>query len=201
MSTRKIIWGLTGGIGSGKSTVAKVLASRGASIVDADAQARSLTEPNGAAIGALVARWGASILTADGAMDRQVMRDKVFQSPEDKRALEAILHPLIAQAIQDAIDHAPTKWVICDVPLLVESSRWRPRLNGVWVVDCHVQTQMERVRQRNQWPDETIQSVINQQATRAQRLACADVVTFNESCTLLELQALVGAQADLIGLR
>lgn len=198
---QRIIWGLTGGIGSGKSTVAKMLAARGASIVDADAQAKALTEPGGRAIDALVQAWGPDVLDANGAMDRAAMRDRVFKSPQDKQRLEAILHPLIAQATQEAIDAADHAWVICDVPLLVESVRWRPRLAGVWVVDCTEETQMARVRARNQWPDATIRAVISQQATRKQRLASADIVTFNENYSIQELDAIVGAQADQLGLR
>lgn len=198
---QRIIWGLTGGIGSGKSTVAKILAARGASIVDADAQAKALTEPGGRAIAALVQAWGPDVLDASGAMDRAAMRERVFQSPQDKQRLEAILHPLIAQATQEAIDSADRAWVICDVPLLVESVRWRPRLAGVWVVDCTEETQMARVRARNQWPDATIRAVISQQATRERRLASADIVTFNENYSIQELDAVVGAQADQLGLR
>lgn len=198
---QRIIWGLTGGIGSGKSTVANMLAARGASIVDADAQAKALTEPGGRAIDALVQAWGPDVLDANGAMDRAAMRDRVFQSPQDKRRLEAILHPLIAQATQEAIDAADHAWVICDVPLLVESVRWRSRLAGVWVVDCTEETQTARVRARNQWPDATIRAVISQQATRKQRLASADIVTFNENYSIQELDAIVGAQADQLGLR
>lgn len=198
---QRIIWGLTGGIGSGKSTVAKMLAARGASIVDADAQAKALTEPGGRAIDALVQAWGPDVLDANGAMDRAAMRDRVFKSPQDKQRLEAILHPLIAQATQEAIDAADHAWVICDVPLLVESVRWRSRLAGVWVVDCTEETQMARVRARNQWPDATIRAVISQQATRKQRLASADIVTFNENYSIQELDAIVGAQADQLGLR
>ena len=129
------------------------------------------------------------------------MRDRVFQSPQDKQRLEAILHPLIAQATQEAIDAADHAWVICDVPLLVESVRWRSRLAGVWVVDCTEETQTARVRARNQWPDATIRAVISQQATRKQRLASADIVTFNENYSIQELDAIVGAQADQLGLR
>ena len=201
MDHHKHIWGLTGGIGSGQSTVAQMLSCLGASIVDADAQARSLTQAGGLAIPSLVEQWGPSILSADGAMDRERMRELVFRSPKDKQALERILHPLIAQVTQQAIDDATSTWVVCDVPLLVESPRWRARLAGVWVVDCTAETQIARVRQRNQWPDATIQSVMAQQASRQRRLASADVVTFNENIALADLQALVGAQAALIGLR
>lgn len=201
MTRAKQIWGLTGGIGSGKSTVARVLVERGATLVDADAQAKAITAPGGLAIAALVETWGPSVLDAQGAMDRDAMRQRVFQNPEEKKRLEAILHPLIGQSTQAAIDAACTEWVICDVPLLVESPRWRPRLSGVWVVDCSETTQLARVRQRNQWPDETIQRIIAQQASRLQRLRSADLVTFNESLSLDALSRLVGAQAELIGLR
>jgi dephospho-CoA kinase len=197
----KHLWGLTGGIGSGKSTVAKLLQARGATIVDADAHAKALTQAGGRAMPAIAAEWGDAMINPDGSMNRDAMRALVFNSTEAKTRLEALLHPLIGQATQEAIHAATTPWVFCDVPLLVESAHWRLRLEGVWVVDCLVSTQMQRVALRNGWDNATIESVIAKQAPRAQRIAAADVVTFNDGLTLAELSELVAAQCDQVGLR
>jgi len=195
------IWGLTGGIGSGKSTVARILASVGATIVDSDALAKQLTQPGGAAIGRVREVFGDNAVAANGAMDRDWMRQKVFQDPQAKAALEAILHPMIGEATQQALREATTDWVICDVPLLVESKTWRTRVQGVWVVDCEVETQIARVMARNQWPRETVLAVIEKQASRQHRLSAADVVTYNDSITLMELEQAVRAQAQQVAIR
>ena len=199
--TMRHLWGLTGGIGSGKSTVARLLESLGASVIDADAQARALTQAGGQAMPSIRAQWGDAMIDPDGAMNRDAMRQLVFADAQAKAQLEAILHPLIAQATQAAIAAASSPWVFCDVPLLVESTHWRARLNGVWVVDCLESTQYQRVQQRNGWGHDTIQAVISKQATRAQRLAAADMVTFNDGLDLTELSALICTQAHQLGLR
>lgn len=201
MTAQRHIWGITGGMGSGKSTVAGLLAQRGACVVDADALAKTLTAPGGVAIAALLAQWGPAVLDASGAMDRNAMRQRILEQPQDKARLESILHPLIAQSIDRAIDQSQRDWVLCDLPLLVESPRWRQRLAGVWLVDCSEETQIQRVQQRSQWPLPTIRAMLAQQASRAQRLRCADVVTYNEGCSLDQLSRLVAAQAESMGLR
>jgi dephospho-CoA kinase len=187
---RRLHIGLTGGIGSGKSTVAKVLVDCGAALVDTDAIARSLTLPGGAAMPALAAAFGPEAVAADGALNRDHMRQRVFANPEIKRQLEAILHPMIgAQAQQQALA-AADRPVVFDVPLLTESSHWRQRVQRVLVVDCSESTQVERVAQRPGWTAEAARRVLEQQATRAQRRQIADAVIHNEG---LDLQAL-GAQ-------
>jgi dephospho-CoA kinase len=184
--------GLTGGIGSGKSTVARMLVDLGAVLVDTDAIARELTAPGGAAIPALRQAFGPEALGADGALDRDWMRARVFSDPQAKGRLEAILHPLIGELAGARAAAAAPATVVFDVPLLVESGRWRARVDRVLVVDCREQTQVERVMARNGWPAETVQRIIAQQATRAQRRAAADAVIDNDGPDLPALSAEVG---------
>jgi dephospho-CoA kinase len=180
--------GLTGGIGSGKSTVAGLLVAKGAVLVDTDAIARRIAEPGGIAMPALEARFGAAVLRPDGGLDRARMREIVFQDPEAKRALEGILHPLIgAETRREAAAAGPDATIVFDVPLLVESGRWRAQVERVLVVDASEETQLRRVVARSGWAPEAVRSVIAQQAPRALRRAAADAVIDNESLTLEEL--------------
>lgn len=184
--------GLTGGIGSGKSTVAQMLHARGAAIIDADAIARSVTAPNGAAMPAIAQTFGEDFITTDGALDRERMRAHVFKEPSAKQALEAIIHPLITQETQrqaQAAIEQGFRTLVFDVPLLVESgTRWRTQIDRVLVVDCAEATQIERVVARNGLSRETIQNIISAQASRAQKLAAADWVIHNEKLTLQTLR-------------
>ena len=185
--------GLTGGIGSGKSTVAAFLVELGAHLVDTDAIARTLTQTGGAAIPALRAAFGPQALTADGALDREQMRALAFADPGAKRHLEAILHPLIGQETQRQAALAGGRPVVFDVPLLTESSHWRTRVNRVLVIDCLERTQVARVAQRPGWNEAAAQRVLAQQASRAARRAIADAVIFNEDLALPRLQTEVTA--------
>lgn len=180
-------FGLTGGIGSGKSTVAKLWVALGATLVDTDAIARSITMPGGSAIPALIKSFGPEVVDATGAMDRHAMRERVFGDPQSKRLLENILHPLIGQACESRAC-AATGPVVFDVPLLVESGRWRTQVSRVVVVDATVETQVQRVMQRSGWPRQTVEQVIEQQASRAARRAAADAVIYNEGKTLATLE-------------
>jgi dephospho-CoA kinase len=196
--------GLTGGIGSGKSTVAALLAEAGAAIMDADAISRALTLPSGQAIPAILATFGEKLITPEGAMDREAMRSLVFSDPQAKRQLEAIIHPLVASTLkaqtQAAIDSGKT-CLVFDVPLLVESGeRWRRQVDWVWVVDCQIDTQVQRVVQRNQLKPDAIQQIIAQQASRAQRLACADAVIYNDGIDLSQLKQQVREMMACFGL-
>lgn len=181
-------FGLTGGIGSGKSTVAQTLVACGAVLVDTDAIARVLTLPGGAALPALAAKFGPHLLGADGALDRMQMRAMAFANPAVKRQLEFILHPLIGQQAQQQADAAGHRAVVFDVPLLAESAPWRARVQRVLVVDCSPATQVARVAQRPGWTAQQAQQVVQQQATRTQRRAVADAVIHNEGLTMAELQ-------------
>jgi dephospho-CoA kinase len=185
--------GLTGGIGSGKSTVARLLVGRGATLVDTDAIARALTLPGGAAMAAIAEAFGAAMVTADGALDRERMRALVFADPGAKARLEAILHPLIGAEAQRQAATAGSGVVVFDVPLLTESRHWRDRVDRILVVDCPEATQLERVLQRPGWLEDTARRVIQQQAQRAARRAIADAVVFNHGVTLAALADEVGA--------
>ena len=185
--------GLTGGIGSGKSTVATLLVGCGAHLVDTDAIARAMARPGGGAMSALAAEFGALALTPEGALDRAQMRALAFTDPRAKARLEAILHPLIGQEARRQATLAGGRPVVFDVPLLTESSHWRKRVARVLVVDCSVQTQASRVLQRPGWTDAAVQAVIAQQATRPARRAIADAVIHNEGMTLTELAQQVHA--------
>jgi dephospho-CoA kinase len=184
--------GLTGGIGSGKSTVAQFLAEEGAAILDADAISRSVTQAGGLAIPAILAEFGEHLITADGALNRDSMRSLVFSNPDAKRQLEAIVHPLVGQLMAEQTQAAIAKGTRClvfDVPLLVESiQRWRPQVDAVCVVDCQTETQIKRVMTRNALSRQEIERMIGLQATREQRLACADVVILNEGIDLDQLR-------------
>jgi dephospho-CoA kinase len=195
--------GLTGGIGSGKSTVAKVLVACGAALIDADAISRRLTAPGGAALGELAARFGPGIITPEGAMDRDRMRHIAFGDPVAKQQLEAIIHPLVSQeSIRQfnaalAAGHA---CVVFDVPLLVESGRWRQQLGRVLVVDCLETTQIARVMAREGWTRELVEKIMAKQASRAQRLAAADNCICNEGLSLAALDRIVRELAFGFGL-
>lgn len=185
--------GLTGGIGSGKSTVAALLVEAGALLVDTDAIARELTAPQGGALPALAAEFGADILRADGALDRERMRTQVFAEVAARRRLEAVLHPLIGAECDRRAAAAEGRPLVFDVPLLTESGRWRDRVDRVLVVDCSEDTQVRRVITRSGWDEATVRSVISQQAPRALRRALADAIIHNDELELDELAAQVTA--------
>jgi dephospho-CoA kinase len=179
--------GLTGGIGSGKSTVARLLAECGATVIDTDLIARQLTLPGGAAIPVIASAFGADFIDSTGALDRTRMRELVFADPGAKLRLEAILHPLIGQETEQQAESAGALSLVFDVPLLVESGRWRDKVDRVLVVDCRESTQAERVVSRSGWTAEAAAAVIAQQATRRARRAAADAVIYNDGITLDEL--------------
>ena len=185
--------GLTGGIGSGKSTVARLLVQHGATLVDTDLIARQLTRPGGAAIGAIAEAFGADLIDAGGALDRARMREVVFTDAAKKRRLEAILHPLIGLETDRQARAAGRGVVVFDVPLLVESGRWRAKVDKVLVVDCLEATQVARVVARSGWAASAVEAVIAQQAPRARRRACADAVIFNDAIDPAALAAQVRA--------
>ncbi len=161
--------GLTGGIGSGKSTVAAQLAGLGAAVIDTDAIARQLTLPGGAAIEPIRAAFGDEFIDVSGALDRVRMRERVFDDAAERRRLEAILHPLIGAETQRRAQAENKRVTVFDVPLLVESAHWRERVDKVLVVDCGEATQLERVAARPGWSHEAAQAVVAQQAPRALR--------------------------------
>ncbi len=179
--------GLTGGIGSGKSTVASMLVKLGATLVDTDSIARWLTAPGGAAIPAIASTFGPEFIAADGALDRARMRELAFRDASAKTRLEQILHPQIGARAAEEAQNAATPVVVFDVPLLAESSTWRSRVARVLVVDCGESTQIERVSQRVGWSADAARSVVAQQASRSQRRAVADAVIHNDGLALSAL--------------
>lgn len=185
--------GLTGGIGSGKSTVAALLEGHGALLVDTDAIARRLSAPGGAALPALRAQFGPDCIDrADGGLDRAWMRAQAFADPAVRLQLEAILHPLIRdETEQFARAGVDAACVVFDVPLLVESDRWRDRVDRVLVVDCPEEVQVARVARRSGWTPDEVRRVMAQQAPRPLRRAAADAVIDNRGDSLDALRTVI----------
>ena len=195
--------GLTGGIGSGKSTVAALLQKLQASIVDADTISRLLTTRSGAALREIAATFGPEFISSSGDLNREMMRETVFQNSSAKSKLERILHPLIRQEMLVQADFASSRGAPCvvfDIPLLVETRSWRDFVDLVLVVDCTPSTQISRVKARNGLSKTIVQSVMAAQASREERLHAADIVLFNDNCTLEQLADSVSAIAWKIGL-
>jgi dephospho-CoA kinase len=191
MSHQPTRLGLTGGIGSGKSTVASVLKNSNAVVIDADAISHSLTASHGAAIEPIRQQFGEAMISADGSLSRDHMRDLVFADPEAKKTLESIIHPLIKLEMQrqdQSAAESGTKLLVYDIPLLVESQNWRKILDQVLVIDCLEQTQISRVMRRNTLKQEQVEKIIVSQASRKMRNAAADIVIFNDSITVEQLR-------------
>jgi dephospho-CoA kinase len=172
--------GLTGGIGSGKTTVANMFAALGAYLVDTDLIAHALTKENGAAISAISIAFGTEFILPSGAMDREKMRHHVFSQPDEKKRLEAILHPLIREKTEAAAKESTGIYTIFVVPLLIESGSWKQRVNRILVIDCSEQTQLQRVMNRNGLTREQVASIMQTQASRDQRLKAADDVIVSD---------------------
>jgi dephospho-CoA kinase len=192
--------GLTGGIGSGKSTVAQMLAALGAAVIDADAIARSVTASGGAAIPLIREAFGPELIAADGSLDRTRMRELAFADAGARKRLEAIVHPLVGQETARQAAAAQGPLLVFDIPLLVEGGHWRARLDRVLVVDCTPETQVSRVVQRSGLTPDAVRQVIAAQASREQRLAAADLVIFNDGLTIDELRAQVREIGQRFGL-
>jgi dephospho-CoA kinase len=195
--------GLTGGIGSGKSTVARMLAKRGAAVIDADAISRSVTASGGAAIAAIAAEFGAEFINTAGALDRERMRNLVFADTSARLRLERIVHPLIGREIEHqstAAISAGRSVLVFDVPLLVESGHWRQKLDRVLVVDCPPDVQVARVMARDGLALEAVEKIIASQAARVERLRAADLVLFNDGLDLAQLAHKVEQIAARFGL-
>jgi len=195
--------GLTGGIGSGKSTVAAMLAQRGAAVVDADAIARALSAAGGGAMPLISATFGPDFITPTGALDRDKMRTLIHTDPGARQRLEAIIHPLVAAEAQSQADIAATQGRSCivfDIPLLVESSNWRQKVDHVLVVDCTPEVQISRVMARSQLSRPEVERIMASQAGRERRLSAADTVIYNVGLSLDELAHEVGQIAHRFGL-
>ena len=173
--------GLTGGIGSGKSTVATLFAKCGAGVVDTDDIAHRLTKPGGRAMDAIRREFGAAYVNDEGALDRIKMRELVFQEPAARKKLEAILHPMIQQDAWDQAAKLKTDYIIFVIPLLSEQPVWRVMASRILVVDCSEEEQIRRVMARNGMVREQVEAIMATQATRAERLAIADDVILNDN--------------------
>lgn len=172
--------GLTGGIGSGKSVAASRFAELGAAIVDTDAIAHELTGPGGSAVAAVGSQFGAEYVTAGGGLDRARMRRVVFQDPEAREKLEAILHPLIRAESRARIAAADRPYVVVVVPLLLETGAYRDLTDRVLVVDCAAERQMQRAVQRSGLSEDDVRAIMAAQLPRAERVARADDVLLND---------------------
>lgn len=195
--------GVTGGIGSGKSTFAAMLGDCGAAVIDADAMARSVTDSGGTAIDAIREAFGAPYIDSTGALDRARMRALVFADAPAKERLEAIVHPLVGSAIAQAAASAADagkRLIVFDIPLLTESPRWARQLDAVLVVDCREDTQIARVQARSGLGEDAVRAIMAAQSSRRTRRAAADLVAYNEGLTLSELQAMAHRVAAMFGL-
>ncbi len=174
--------GLTGGIGCGKSTVARLFAELGVAIIDTDQISHQLTQSKGSAITAIRAKFGDQYIAADGAMDRDKMRELVFSDTAAKQHLEEILHPLIlAQALRQLELASHSSYQIMVVPLLLETSAFRKLMQRVLVIDCSESEQIARVTRRNQLNEQQVRTIISRQIPRAERLSLADDIIENHA--------------------
>lgn len=175
--------GLTGGIGSGKSSAAAIFQELGAAVVDTDEIAHELTRPGGAAIAAIRTGFGADYIAADGSLERGRMRQLVFGDPAAKKRLEAILHPLIRRVATARIAATQAPYVLVVVPLLLETGAYRESIERVLVVDCDEALQIARTMKRSGLDADAVRSIMATQLPRAQRLAAADDVLRNDGDT------------------
>ncbi len=173
-SAGPLLIGLTGGIGSGKTTVANLFAARGVALVDTDLIAHALTGPGGAAMPAIAKAFGDAVLAPDGRLDRAAMRALVFADPDARARLEAILHPMIRAQAALELEQAQGLYAMLVVPLMVESGAWLDRLDRLLVVDCPTEVQIDRVMKRSALSREQVLAIMAAQASREARLQAAD---------------------------
>ncbi|MDA8129783.1 MAG: dephospho-CoA kinase [Betaproteobacteria bacterium] len=171
--------GLTGGIGSGKSTVADLFAALGVPVIDTDVIARELTAPGGSALNAIRAAFGEAVMQADGALDRAALRRRIFADPGERQRLEAILHPRIEANVRQALASLTAPYALVVIPLLVETGGYRDVIDRVLVVDCPEDLQIARVMARSRLARAEAEAIVAAQASRPARLAAADDVIVN----------------------
>jgi dephospho-CoA kinase len=192
--------GLTGGIGSGKSSAARLFGNLGAGVVDVDDISHALTRPGGAAIEEIRRQFGADSIAPDGSLDRARMRELVFADTAAKSRLEAILHPLIGTAARAEVAQAPQPYVMLVVPLLLERDVYRDVIHRIAVVDCAERTQIQRTMRRSAISESAVRAIMAAQLSRAERLAKADDVIDNdgdEAQLLRQVTALHARYLDL----
>lgn len=174
--------GLTGGIGSGKTTAANIFDELGIPVIDADDIAHTLVAKDQPALREIVRTFGAEILKDDGSLDRDRLREIIFSNPNKKKLLESILHPLVYQEMQHQMDSLDSPYVILSIPLLLETGM-QHLVDRVLVIDCPVDIQFERVKQRNGLTDDRIASIIEAQIPRTERISAADDIVNNSGST------------------
>ncbi|WP_188008786.1 dephospho-CoA kinase [Grimontia hollisae] len=172
--------GVTGGIGSGKTTVANLFAEKGIEVIDADVIARQVVEPGSEGLKAIAEKFGATMLNQDGTLNRAVLREHVFSHPEDKNWLNGLLHPKIRQEMMEQTARATSPYCLLVIPLLVEN-RLQSLCQRVLVVDVSEATQIARTVQRDQVSPGQVENILAAQASRAQRLEAADDIIVNET--------------------
>lgn len=176
---KQLVVGLTGGIGSGKTAVSNRLQALGATIIDTDEIAHSLTKVGGLAMPDIQKTFGEEALLPDGSMNRDYMRALVFKDPEKRIELEKILHPKIRELVQQYLNAGAPLYFVLVVPLLFEKGGWGELMDEIIVVDCPEEQQVRRVIQRNGWPETQVRTVMQNQATRERRRAGATQVIEN----------------------
>ena len=187
-----LIIGLTGGIGCGKSSVTKVFAELGTTIIDTDAIAHNLTQADGLAMSAIASNFGTGFLTPDGALDRAQMRELIFSDAVAKSRLEAILHPLILQIVVTEIArHHNATYILLVIPLLLETQSYLPLIQRILVVDCDEQQQISRTMARSQLSEATILRIMASQTSRQQRLQHADDIILNQNQPAFTAQQII----------
>lgn len=178
-SINKLIIGLTGGIGSGKSAVSERFVAMGIKVVDADYASRVVVEKGQPALAKIAEHFGADILLEDGTLNRAMLREKIFATPEERKWLESLLHPLINEYIFSELANATTPYAILENPLLFETGQ-SERCDRILVIDVPVELQVQRVMARDDNPEEQVRAIIKAQIPREERLSRADDVIEND---------------------
>jgi dephospho-CoA kinase len=173
------ILGLTGGIGSGKSAAAQHFINLGVHVVDADHAARWVVEPGRPALAKIAEHFGSGVVQADGTLDRAALRKLIFEDAEQRRWLEALLHPLIGEEIAHHLAQAKSPYAILVSPLLIESGQYA-MTQRILVIDAPQQLQIERTLQRDQTSEQQVQAILKAQSTREDRVSRADDVIVND---------------------
>jgi dephospho-CoA kinase len=171
--------GLTGGIGSGKSTIARLLQGFGADIIDTDVIAHWLTGPMGGGMPAIQFQFGDDFVSLDGSLNRTAMRQRIFTDPEAKRKLEGILHPMIRSEANAQLSRSAAPYAVLVIPLLIESGAYLERVQRVLVVDCNEEQQVRRTRERSKLSESEVRDIMTAQANRNDRLRHADDIILN----------------------
>lgn len=172
--------GVTGGIGSGKSSAAKMFADLGAGVIDTDEISRELTGPGGLAMPEIVANFGPVVAGPDGSLDRTAMRQRVFADPSQRKLLESILHPMIRSEARNRVGCSPAPYVLLLVPLLLEAGGYPGLIRRILVVDCDESTQISRAMRRSNLAADEVRAVMAAQLPRQQRLERADDILHND---------------------